>query len=410
MNLEELLSDYQGLWQGFTAIWEDPRIVFMWVIAAALLYVGIAKKKEPLLLIPISMGILFANLPLGELTRSAGGGEPAGFLRVFQDFGLNTDLLPLLIFLGLGALTDFEPMLSNPKTLLLGAGAQFGVFVAFIGALLLAMIQVGNFRPFDFGLLEAASIGIIGGADGPTTIFISTRMREIGEAIAGYDIQDIVGATAVAAYSYMALVPIIQPPIIRLLTTDRERHIKMPYAFRSVSRRTKILFPIAATIVISVLVPKASPLIGIMMFGNLLKESGVVPRLSNTAQNELMNVVIILLGLAVGATMPGSVFLQPETIAIFLLGLTAFITATASGVILAKVMNIFSKSEINPMIGAAGVSAVPMAARVVQDMAQREDPENFLLMHAMGPNVAGVIGTATVAGVLLAIVPKLAAN
>ncbi len=394
-----------AVWEGIVALGEDPRMIAMWFIAGALLYMGIAKKKEPLLLVPIASGILMANLPLGELIRVGGEGEPPGFLRVFQDFGLTTDLIPLLIFLGLGALTDFAPMLSNPKTILLGAGAQAGVFMALIGALLLGMTGV-----FDFGLLEAASIGIIGGADGPTTIFISTRMREIGQALPDVGVRDIVGATAVAAYSYMALVPIIQPPLIRLFTTKKERLIRMPYALRPVSRRTKILFPIVTTIVVSILVPKASPLIAIMMFGNLLKESGVVERLSNTAQNELMNIVIIILGLSVGATMPGSVFLQTETIAIFFLGLFAFMTATVAGILLAKLMNLFSGGTINPMIGAAGVSAVPMAARVVQDMAQKEDPENFLLMHAMGPNVAGVIGTATVAGVLLALVPALVGN
>ena len=399
----DTVSGLSAVWEGITAIGADPRIVAMWAIAAGLLYIGIAKRKEPLLLVPIASGILFANLPLGELIRPGGDGEPIGFIRVFQDFGLTTDILPLLVFLGLGALTDFEPMLSNPKTLLLGAGAQAGVFFALIGALLLGMTTL-----FDFGLFEAASIGIIGGADGPTTIFIATRMKELGETAFGPGgVRDVVGATAVAAYSYMALVPIIQPPIIKLLTTKAERRIKMPYSFRPVSRRTKILFPIVTAIVISVLVPKASPLIAIMMFGNLLKESGVVERLANTAQNELMNIVIILLGLAVGATMPAAVFLKPETIAIFLLGLFAFMTATATGILLAKLMNLVSKDPINPMIGAAGVSAVPMAARVVQEMAQKEDKSNFLLMHAMGPNVAGVIGTATVAGVLLAVVPEL---
>ncbi len=390
------------VWQGLTALGNEPRMVAMWAIAAGLLYVGIAKRKEPLLLVPIASGILLANLPLGELIRVAGHGEPPGIFRVFQDFGLTTDLLPLLVFLGLGALTDFEPMLSNPKTLLLGAGAQAGVFFALIGALLLGMTDF-----FSFGIFEASSIGIIGGADGPTTIFISTRMREIGDAMVAGGVQDVVGATAVAAYSYMALVPIIQPPIIRFLTTKRERQIKMPYSYKPVSKRMKIMFPIVTAILVSVLVPKASPLIGIMMFGNLLKESGVVERLSGTAQNELMNIVIIMLGLAVGSTMPAAVFLKPETIAIFLLGLFAFITATATGIVLAKVMNMVSKDPVNPMIGAAGVSAVPMAARVVQDMARQEDESNFLLMHAMGPNVAGVIGTATVAGVLLAVVPQL---
>jgi oxaloacetate decarboxylase beta subunit len=395
-------TEFAALWEGFTAIGEEPRMILMWAIAGALLYVGIAKKKEPLLLVPISMGILFANLPLGEFIREGGNGEPAGLLKTFQSVGMETDIFPLLIFLGVGAATDFSPMLSNPKTLLLGAGAQAGVFVALLGALLLGMTDY-----FEFGLLEASSIGIIGGADGPTTIFIATRMRELGESLPNVDVRDIVGATAVAAYSYMALVPIIQPPIIKLLTTKKERLIRMEYSATPVSKRTQVLFPILTTIIISVLVPSASPLIGMLMLGNLIKVSGVVPRLADVTENSLMNVVIILLGLAVGSTMPAHIFLQPETIGIFLLGLFAFMTATVAGIMLAKLMNLVSKDQINPMIGAAGVSAVPMAARVVQDMGQKEDPENFLLMHAMGPNVAGVIGTATVAGVLLAVVETM---
>jgi sodium ion-translocating decarboxylase beta subunit len=395
-------TEFAALWEGFTAIGEEPRMILMWAIAGALLYVGIAKKKEPLLLVPISMGILFANLPLGEFIREGGGGEPAGLLKTFQSVGMEIDIFPLLIFLGVGAATDFSPMLSNPKTLLLGAGAQAGVFVALLGALLLGMTDY-----FEFGLLEASSIGIIGGADGPTTIFIATRMRELGESLPNVDVRDIVGATAVAAYSYMALVPIIQPPIIKLLTTKKERLIRMEYSATPVSKRTQVLFPVLTTIIISVLVPSASPLIGMLMLGNLIKVSGVVPRLADVTENSLMNVVIILLGLAVGSTMPAHIFLQPETIGIFLLGLFAFMTATVAGIMLAKLMNLVSKDQINPMIGAAGVSAVPMAARVVQDMGQKEDPENFLLMHAMGPNVAGVIGTATVAGVLLAVVETM---
>ena len=395
-------TEFAALWEGFTAIGEEPRMIIMWAIAGALLYVGIAKKKEPLLLVPISMGILFANLPLGEFIREGGNGEPAGLLKTFQSVGMETDIFPLLIFLGVGAATDFSPMLSNPKTLLLGAGAQAGVFVALLGALLLGMTDY-----FEFGLLEASSIGIIGGADGPTTIFIATRMRELGESLPNVDVRDIVGATAVAAYSYMALVPIIQPPIIKLLTTKKERLIRMEYSATPVSKRTQVLFPVLTTIMISVLVPSASPLIGMLMLGNLIKVSGVVPRLADVTENSLMNVVIILLGLAVGSTMLAHIFLQPETIGIFLLGLFAFITATVAGILLAKLMNLVSKDQINPMIGAAGVSAVPMAARVVQDMGQKEDPENFLLMHAMGPNVAGVIGTATVAGVLLAVVETM---
>ncbi len=396
------VDDFSGIWEGLTAVQDEPKIIIMWVIALTLMYFGIAKKKEPLLLVPISAGLLFANLPLGEFTKPAGPGEIGGFLFYTTQIGLITDVLPLLIFLGLGAATDFEPVLAFPRMFLLGAAAQFGVFFAMIGAILLGMTGA-----FDFGLLEAASIGIIGGADGPTTIFISTRLREIGLAAADVEVRDIVGATTVAAYSYMALVPLIQPPIIRLFTTQKERRIRMAYSPRPVSKRAKILFPIVTVLLISTLMPKAAPLIGMMMFGNLLRESGVVERLSSTAQNEMMNIVIILLGLTVGATMPAAVFLQYETIGIFALGLSAFAIATASGILLAKTMNLFTKEKINPMIGAAGVSAVPMAARVVQEMAHKEDPQNFILMHAMGPNVAGVIGTATVAGVLLAVVPSL---
>lgn len=303
-----------ALWEGFTAIGDEPRIIIMWVIAGALLYVGVAKKKEPLLLVPISMGILFANLPLGELIREGGGGEPVGLLKTFQNVGMKSDIFPLLIFLGVGAATDFTPMLSNPKTLLLGAGAQAGVFIALVGALLLGMTDF-----FEFGLLEASSIGIIGGADGPTTIYIATRMRELGESLPNVEVRDIVGATAVAAYSYMALVPIIQPPIIKLLTTKKERLIRMRYAARPVSKRTQVLFPVLTTIIISVLVPSASPLIGMLMLGNLIRVSGVVPRLQDVSENAMMNIVIILLGLAVGSTMPAGIFLQPETIGIFFL-------------------------------------------------------------------------------------------
>ena len=397
-----MIEYIEPLIEGINDLISNPRMIIMWFISGFLYYFGIYKKKEPLLLVPISTGILLANLPMGELLREGGNGEPDGFLRIFQNIGMNNDVLPLLIFLGMGALTDFEPVLSNPKTLLLGAAAQVGVFAALLGALLISLTPF-----FNFGLLEASSIGIIGGADGPTTIFISTRMRELGNSLPLYEMSDIVGATAVAAYSYMALVPIIQPPIIRLLTTKKERKIRMEYSEKKISKRTKLLFPIFTIIIVSVLVPDASPLISIMMFGNILRESGVVDRLAKTAQNELMNVVIILLGLSVGATMPANVFLKLETISIFILGLVSFIFATFAGIILAKIMNLFLTKPINPMIGAAGVSAVPMAARVVQNEASKEDPDNYLLMHAMGPNIAGVIGTATVAGVLLAIVPHL---
>ncbi len=396
------MDDIKLIFEGLISIFEDPRGLVMWFVAGFLLYFGIAKKKEPLLLVPISFGILLANLPLGEAVKPAAKeGDPMGFLLFFQENGLHTDLLPLLVFLGLGALTDFSPVISNPKTLLLGAAAQAGVFFALIGTLLLGMTPL-----FDFRLLEASAVGIIGGADGPTTIFIASNMKALSQQY-GVDMLDIVGATAVAAYSYMALVPLIQPPIIKLLTTKKERQITMPVPKNIVTKRAKILFPIICTIIIGVLVPKAAPLVGILMFGNLMRECGVVERLSNTAQNELMNIVVIILGLAVGSTMPGEVFLKPATLAIFFLGLFAFITATISGLLLAKLMNVFSKEKINPMIGAAGVSAVPMAARVVQEIAQKEKPGNMLLMHAMGPNIAGVIGTATVAGVLMTLVESL---
>ena len=384
-----------GFWEllaGFKGLWEEPQMLVMLAIGCLLLFLGLSKRFEPLLLIPIGSGIILANLPLGELIKPATETESGGFFWYFYKYALSNELIPLLVFLGLGALTDFEPMLSNPKTILLGAAAQLGVFVAMLGTLALGLTPW-----FDFGLKEAASVGIIGGADGPTTIYVATGMMERGG-------RDILGAVAVAAYSYMALVPIIQPPIIRLLTTREERLIKMPYAFHPVSNRTLIIFPIATAIVAGILVPMAAPLIGIMMFGNLLRVCGVVERLAKTAQNELMNIVVIILGLSVGSAMTAKTFLQAETIAIFALGLFAFGVSTAGGVLFGKLMCALSGRKINPMIGAAGVSAVPMSARVVQNMATKEDPSNFLLMHAMGPNVAGVIGTATAAGVFLALI------
>ena len=379
--------DWSSLFEGFLDL--NTGTLIMLIIGGVLIYLGIARRFEPLLLIGIGVGIVLANLPVGELTKPAADGEMGGILWYFRTYLLETEVIPLLIFLGLGALTDFEPMLSNPRTILLGAAAQLGVFIALIGAVALG-----------FDLLGAASIAIIGGADGPTTIYVATKMQEIGGP-------DILGAVAVAAYSYMALVPVIQPPIIRLFTTKEERKVRMPYTFRPVSRRTKIIFPLALAIVVGVIVPKAAPLIGMFAFGNLLRECGVVERLSSTAQNELMNIVTILLGITVGSTMPAAVFLKVETMQIFLLGLVAFCFSTAGGVLLGKLMYRLSGKKINPIIGAAGVSAVPMAARVCQREASREDPENYLLMHAMGPNVAGVIGTATAAGVLIGLVPGM---
>jgi sodium ion-translocating decarboxylase beta subunit len=361
----------------------------MLAIGGVLLYLGIVKKMEPLLLVPIGFGVLLINLPLGGLMETivqgkvveayALGGEPAGLLSRIFYYGLVWEIVPCLIFLGLGAMTDFGPVIANPKTLILGAGAQFGVYAALFIAL-----AVG------FNLNEAASIGIIGGADGPTTIFLTNRLAP-----------SLIGATAVSAYTYMAMVPIIQPPIIKALTTKKERAIYMKPQLRPVSKLEKILFPIIGAIIIILLVPKSAPLIGMFTLGNLLRETGVTDRLANTAANALIDILTILLGIAVGAFMSAASFLKAETLMIFGLGIAAFAASTFFGVILAKLMNLFLKEKINPMIGAAGVSAVPMAARVVQRMGQKENPRNFLLMHAMGPNIAGVIGTATAAGIFL---------
>ena len=377
------------LFEGFTEIAHDPRLIAMLAIGCVLLYLGIVRKFEPLLLVGIGTGVILANLPLGEVVIPATGEKVGGILYYFDHYLLRTEIIPLLIFLGLGALTDFTPILNYPYTLLLGAAAQLGVFVALVGAVALG-----------FDLREAASIGIIGGADGPTTIYVATKMQELGGA-------NILGPVAVAAYSYMALVPVIQPPIIRLLTTKKERLVKMEYAPRPIPKVVKILFPIIMVIVGGLLVPHAAPLFGMFAFGNLVRECLVVERLSNAAQNELMNIVTIILGITVGASMTAEVFLDWYVIKIFLLGAFAFAVATAGGVLLGKLMYWVSGGKINPIIGAAGVSAVPMAARVCQKEAQREDPGNFILMHAMGPNVAGVIGTAIAAGVLIALVPEL---
>jgi len=366
--------------------------VVMIIIGGVLLYLGIARKMEPLLLVPIGFGVILVNLPLGglmativqgrEIEAYAIGGEPAGLIsRIFR-YGLAWEIIPCFIFLGLGAMTDFGPLIANPKTLILGAGAQFGVYFAFFIALLLG-----------FSINEACSIGIIGGADGPTTIYLTNKLAP-----------HFIGATAVAAYTYMALVPIIQPPVIKLLTTKKERAIYMKPQIREVSKAEKILFPLVTTIVVILLVPKSAPLIGLFMFGNLIKECGVTDRLADTAANAFMNILTILLGLCVGCFMSAENFLKVDSLLVFALGVIAFATSTAFGVLLAKLMNLFSKEKINPMIGAAGVSAVPMAARVVQRMGQQANPRSFLLMHAMGPNVAGVIGTVTAAGIFIGMI------
>lgn len=363
--------------------------VTMLVVGAALLYLGIARKMEPLLLVPIGFTVMLVNLPFGGLmdTMVNGelysyyviGGEPVGVLAKVFSVGLTQELIPVFIFLGLGAMTDFGPLIANPKTLLLGAGAQFGVFAAFFMALFLGFDQV-----------VAAAIGIIGGADGPTSIYLANKLAP-----------QYLGSIAVAAYTYMALVPIIQPPVIKLFTTKKERQIYMKPQLRHVSKLEKMFFPIIAATIIILLVPHSAPLIGMFMMGNLLKESGVTERLAEVSGNALINILTVMLGLSVGAFMSAENFLQVESLKVFGLGIAAFAFSTAFGVLLAKFMNLFLKEKINPMIGAAGVSAVPMAARVVQKLGQQENPRNFLLMQAMGPNVAGVIGTATVAGIFI---------
>ncbi|HIM95775.1 MAG TPA: sodium ion-translocating decarboxylase subunit beta [Gammaproteobacteria bacterium] len=350
----------------------------MLLIGMLLLYLAIVKKFEPLLLLPIGFGAILANIP------AAGIAEGSGILHVFYVIGIESGAFPLIIFMGVGALTDFGPLLANPKTLLLGAAAQFGIFATLLGAIGLTALGI-----FDFSLTDAAAIGIIGGADGPTSIYVASKLAP-----------DLLGAIAVASYSYMALVPLIQPPIMRALTTEKERQIEM-VQLREVSQSEKIIFPIMLLMLVALLLPDAAPLLGMFAFGNLMKESGVVDRLSDTVQNSLINTVTIFLGLAVGSKLMADSFLQSETLGILVLGMIAFAIGTACGVIMAKTMNLFSKNKINPLIGSAGVSAVPMAARVSNKVGLESNPHNFLLMHAMGPNVAGVIGSAIAAGIMI---------
>lgn len=378
---------------GFTQILNDPKTLIMLAVACFLAYLAIVKGFEPLLLLPIAFGMLLTNLPGSGMFHEAlfadghvqwqlFGGQ-SGITPGLLDFlylGVKLGIYPCLIFLGVGAMTDFGPLLANPKSLLLGAAAQLGIFLTFVGA-----------RYLGFTPAEAGSIGIIGGADGPTAIFVATKLAP-----------HLLGPIAVAAYSYMALVPVIQPPIMKLLTTKAERQIEMR-ELRKVSKLEKIAFPFVVTIFIALLVPSAAPLVGTLMLGNLFRECGVVERLSQTAQNGLINGVTIFLGVSVGATATANTFLSMSTIKILIMGIVAFSIGTAGGVLLAKFMNLFLKNKINPLIGSAGVSAVPMAARVSQVVGQKENPGNFLLMHAMGPNVAGVIGSAIAAGVLLAL-------
>ena len=350
----------------------------MLLVGILLIYLAIVKKFEPLLLLPIGFGALLSNIPGANLAVDG------GILHLFYMVGIESGAFPLIIFMGVGALTDFGPLLANPKTLLLGAAAQFGIFATLLGAVGLSVIGV-----FDFSLKQAAAIGIIGGADGPTSIYVASILAP-----------ELLGAIAVASYSYMALVPLIQPPIMRAMTSEKERKIKM-IQLREVSKMEKIVFPIILLLLVALLLPAAAPLLGMFAFGNLMKESGVVDRLSDTTQNALINIVTIFLGLAVGSKLMADKFLQLDTLGILLLGLVAFSIGTMCGLLMAKMMNVFSKNKINPLIGSAGVSAVPMAARVSNKVGLESDSNNFLLMHAMGPNVAGVIGSAIAAGIMI---------
>lgn len=374
-------SGFLNLWQSMGIANMELGQVFMMLVGCGLIFLAIAKKFEPLLLLPIGFGAILSNIPL------AGIGGPDGLLGMVYSVGIETGIFPLLIFMGVGALTDFSALIAMPKTLLLGAAAQFGIFVTLLGALFL------NYLPgFDFTLADASAIAIIGGADGPTAIFLASKLAP-----------DLLGAIAVAAYSYMALVPIIQPPIMRALTTKEERSVVMSQ-LRPVNKLEKILFPFTVLLLCILFLPSAAPLIGMFTFGNLLREAGVVDRLSKAAQNEIINIVTIFLGLAVGSKLSADKFLTVETLGILALGAFAFMVGTASGVIMGKIMYRLSGGKVNPLIGAAGVSAVPMAARVVNKVGLEANHHNFLLMHAMGPNVAGVIGSAIAAGILLAIV------
>ncbi|MDY7219580.1 sodium ion-translocating decarboxylase subunit beta [Denitrificimonas sp. JX-1] len=374
--MDKLLS----LWQSTGLYHIEGGQALMIAVCLGLVYLAIRKGFEPLLLIPIGFGGVLANIPV------AGMAETGGLLSILYQVGLPTSVFPLLIFMGVGAMTDFGPMLANPKTLLLGAAAQFGIFATLLGALAVGMLGIPG---LEFTLKEAASIAIIGGADGPTSIYVTAQLAP-----------DLLGPIAVAAYSYMALVPLIQPPIMRALTTKEERAIVMSQ-LRHVGQTEKIVFPLVLCLLIGMLLPDAAPLVGMFAFGNLMRESGVVERLADTSRNALINIVTIALGLTVGSKLSAESFLQIKTLGILILGMIAFSGGTAMGIVMAKVMNKFSTVKVNPLIGSAGVSAVPMAARVANKVGLEANSQNFLLMHAMGPNVAGVIGSAVAAGVLL---------
>ena len=396
--MNDILNGLYQLWittglYGFIHEEKGWGMAVMILVGFLLLYLAIKKGFEPLLLIPIGMGCILSNIPYAYIASvdPTSTHAAAGFIKILYDAGIETGLFPILIFMGVGSMTDFGPLIANPKTLLLGAAAQLGIFTALLGALLLSFIPGIN-----FDLAVAGSIGIIGGADGPTAIYVTSRLAPA-----------YLGSIAVAAYSYMALVPVIQPPIMKMLTTEKERKIRMSQ-LRPVSKTEKIIFPIMVITICAILLPSAAPLIGALMFGNLAKQCGVINRLADTMENALMNIVTICLGLSVGSKMAADRFLNLETLGILLLGMIAFGIGTAGRVLLAKLMNkLDPKHPINPLIGAAGVSAVPMAARVASKVGQEADSQNFLLMHAMGPNVAGVIGSAVAAGTLLAVVPGM---
>jgi sodium ion-translocating decarboxylase beta subunit len=387
------MENLNSLWLGSGLAQLHAGQAFMLLVGLGLLFLAIKKGFEPLLLVPIGFGTLLANIPgagfdAAPIYDALGHMEsPGGLLYYIYSAGIETGLFPLIIFMGVGAMTDFGPLLANPKTLLLGAAAQVGIFSTVLGA-----VTLSHFGILDFSIRDAASIGIIGGADGPTAIFVTSKLSP-----------DLLGAVAVAAYSYMALVPIIQPPIMRAMTTQAEREIEM-HQLRDVSVAEKIVFPLTLLVLVALVLPDAAPLLGMFCFGNLMRECGVVNRLSDTTQNALINIVTIFLGLGVGSKMGAEKFLNPETLGILFLGAIAFCLGTAAGVLMAKLMNVFSKHKVNPLIGAAGVSAVPMAARVANKVGLEANPHNFLLMHAMGPNVAGVIGSAVAAGVMIKLV------
>ncbi len=369
------------LWQSTGIANLEPGQFIMMLVGCGLLYLAIGKKFEPLLLLPMGFGAILTNIPI------AGFSETGGLLHYIYGAGISTGIFPLVIFMGVGAMTDFGALIANPKTLFLGAAAQFGIFATLFGAIALNLVP-----GIEFTLKDASAIAIIGGADGPTAIYLASKLAP-----------ELLGAIAVAAYSYMALVPIIQPPIMRLLTTDKERQIEMAQ-LRSVTKIEKIIFPTGVLLLTILFLPAATPLVGMFCLGNLMRESGVVDRLSSTAQNELINITTIFLGLGVGSKLSAHAFLNIKTLGILALGAVAFSIGTASGILMARLMNRFSQTSINPLIGAAGVSAVPMAARVANKVGLKANPHNFLLMHAMGPNVAGVLGSAVAAGILLALV------